>query len=310
MTEIAYRRLRFLLSLPERSLRALAALATGTTMLLTETLLPESVRGTRTYKVTFGMMQAYIVERIAQIDRGVESPDEGIAEDFAQRKMVGTALEAAGLFLVGASPLWIFAILADVSGGGKLFLDRLTAQLKAQGVIEAETDFTRLEEVLDAVQQASSKTATVIDTPPLSGPALRKMMAEIQSHYRDTFRSTAGLIPTLESLWTKMEGLSKGDRTLFNRLAGMMTVDALEFGKRGGKTAASVGTAGLQLFDERILRSYRRTLSSVSDEGVMIYLRSHYAPYFTAARRHFDAGLGSWTERTLGGSDTEGPAAL
>jgi hypothetical protein len=274
-------------------------------MLLTETLLPESVRGTRTYRVTFGMMQADIVERIAQIEGDPTTEDEPLAEDFVQRKMVGTVLETAGLFLMGASPLWIFAILADVSGGGRMFLDRLTRQLKDQGVIERRLEFARLEDVLFAVQQASTRTATVIDTPPLTREAMRTMLGEIRRHYTETFRSTVDLIPTLESMWDWMERLSGSDSTLLNRLAGMMTVDALALGRQGGRTVASVGAAGLQLFDERILQSYRETLAAVGKEGVLGYLQSHYAPYFAAARRHFDAGQDSWTERSLGGKKAD-----
>jgi len=274
-------------------------------MLLTETLLPEPLRASRTYQVTFGMMQAYIIERIAQVEQEAVAPVETLPEDFVQRKMVGTVLETAGLFMVGASPLWIFAVLADVSGGGKVFLDRLTTQLKEQGVLDRRADFNRLEDVLDAVQQASSRTATVIDTPPLSRAALREMLAEMRSHYGDTFRSTVDLVPTLDSIWRRMERIAGEDRTLFNRLAGMMTVDALDLGRRGGKTVASVGAAGFQLFDEGILRSYRRTLAAVAKEGPMGYLRSHYTSYFKSAWSHFDANRATWTERSLGGEDAE-----
>lgn len=302
IAERAYRQLKFLLSLPERSLRALAAVASGTTMLLTETLIPEPLRASRTYRITIGMMQTYIVERIAQVVEATDGIEDDLPDDFIQRKMVGTVLETAGLFLVGASPLWIFAVLADASGGGRAFLDRLTAQLKDHDVIDRNAEFNRLEDVLDAVQHASSKTATVIDTPPLSRVELRTMLTEMQAHYADTFRSAVDLVPTLESLWRRIERLAGQDRSLFNRLLGMMTVDALELGRKGGRTAASVGATGLELFDEGILRSYRRTLSAVSRQGPVGYLRSHYAPYLQAARGHFDANRWSWTERSLGGA--------
>jgi len=143
----------------------------------------------------------------------------------------------------------------------------------------------------------------VIDTPPLSRAELRTMLAEMRSHYTDTFRSAVDLVPTLESLWRRIEKLAGPDRSLFTRLLGMMTIDALELGRKGGRTVASVGATGLELFDKGILRSYRRTLSAVAREGPVGYLRSHYAPYFQAARGHFDANRWSWTERSLGGAD-------
>ena len=49
--------LGYLLSLPERGIRSLAAVAGGTTLLLTETLLPEPVLNSTFFRVTVGDLQ-------------------------------------------------------------------------------------------------------------------------------------------------------------------------------------------------------------------------------------------------------------
>ena len=298
--ETAYERLRYLLSLPERSVRALAALAAGTTSLLTDTLLPDTLRGTKTYQVSIGMMQRYIIERVALMETEFKA-EQPVAEDFVQRKMVGTVLETAGLFMVGASPLWVFAILSDVSGGSKVFLRRLVAHLQAHQVIQPGQEFSGVVDVLDAVQQASQGTATAIDMPPLSRADLQEMVSEIGNAYMAAFRRTVELVPTMESIWTRVERLAGGDRAMLDRLLGMMTVDAIDLGRRGSRAVAAAGAAGIQLLDEQILRSYQRTLTAVSRKGVGGYLQAHYRPFFRAAGRHFDSKQLSWTERSLRG---------
>ena len=58
----AYNRLLYTLSLPERGLRALASIIGGTTSLLTNVLLPDSLRQSTTYTVTIGLLQQYVIE--------------------------------------------------------------------------------------------------------------------------------------------------------------------------------------------------------------------------------------------------------
>jgi len=96
----AYKSLGYLVSLPERTIRSLAAVAGGTTSLLTETLFPDVLRGTTLYKIFLGDTQRFVIERVAQVQReaGDTAGGGGAAapEDFVQRKIAGTALEAAG----------------------------------------------------------------------------------------------------------------------------------------------------------------------------------------------------------------------
>lgn len=65
----ALRSFGYLLSLPERTLRSMAAVAGGTTSLLTEALFPEALRGTTLYKVFVGDTQRFIITKVAQVQR-------------------------------------------------------------------------------------------------------------------------------------------------------------------------------------------------------------------------------------------------
>ena len=116
--EIMRERLGFMLSLPERTIRSLAALGTGTTSLLSETLFPEVLRETTLYRIFVGDAQNFIIDRVAQVKTEAEA--EGGGEDYLQRKMVGGALETAGLLAMHFSPLWVFAIAGDAAGGGEV----------------------------------------------------------------------------------------------------------------------------------------------------------------------------------------------
>ncbi len=297
--DAARQHLTYTLSLPERAIRSIAALAGGTSLLLTETLFPESVRGTTIYTVTIGMMQQFVLEQVAEMESEAIGGQTELSDDYMQRKMAGTALEAAGLLTMGASPLWVLAIAGDVAGGSKLFLNRLVEHLKENDVVGEETNPTELVDVLQAVQEASSKSASVVDTPPLSREELSKLADEMKISYGKAFTKTAGLIPRLDDIWGRMEQLARRDNVSFERLGGIMTVDAVSWGKKGSGTVRAAGRAGAELFDEKILDSYRKTLATASEQGVENYVGDHLRPFLQSAKSHFDSSRTTWTERKL-----------
>jgi len=297
--DAARKHLTYALSLPERTIRSMAALAGGTSTLLTETLFPESLRGSITYTVTIGMMQQFVIERIAGMESEVDDDQAELGDDYVQRKMAGTALEAAGLLTMSASPLWIFAIAGDAAGGSKVFLNRLVEHLKENDILTEDVNPSELVDVLEAVQNATSKSAKAIDAPPLSREELSDLAEEMKVSYGKIFENTPDLVPRLEDIWRHLEQLASRDNISVERLGGIMTVDAVSWSKKGAGTVLAAGRAGAELFDEKILDSYKKTLSIVSEQGVDKYMSEHLRPFLQSAKSHFDPGQKSWTESQL-----------
>ena len=297
--ETAHQCLMYTLSLPERAIRSLAAIVGGTSILLAETLFPKSLRGTITYKVTIGLMQQFIIERVAGMKNTLLESNVQLGEDYVQKKMAGTALEAAGLLTLGYSPLWVFAILGDAAGGSKVFLNRLVKYLKENNVMTENIEATELVDVLEAIQEASIKSASTIDTPPLSREELSELANEMKFSYGRVFKSTANLTPHLEAIWKNMEQLALRENISVERLVGIMTVDAAMWSKKGMGIAVATGQTGAELFNEKILDSYRKTLAMTSEQGIDEYLSSHMRPFMQSARAHFDPTQKSWTEIKL-----------
>jgi hypothetical protein len=297
--ESARQHLLYTLSLPERTIRSLAALAGGTTSLLTEMLFPESLRETTIYNVSFGMMQRFIIEKVAGIESEFSEGQTELGDDYVQRKMAGTALEAAGLLAMRFSPLWVFAIAGDAAGGSKVFLKRLVKHLKENNIIAQETEAAELVDVLEAVQEASSKSASSIDTPPLSREKLSELANEMKVNYVRVFKTTTNLIPNLDTIWENMEQLAHREKISIERLGGIITVDALSWSKKGVGVVFATGRTGVELFDEKILDSYRKTLAAVSEKGIDQYMSTHMQPFMRSAKSHFDPGQKTWLESKL-----------
>ncbi|MBI9107421.1 MAG: hypothetical protein JEZ04_11815 [Spirochaetales bacterium] len=293
----ARRKVRYTLSLPERIIRSLAALAGGTTSFLTDNLFPESIRKTTIYNVSIGMMQRFVVEQVAGMKREEADKKKELGDDYFQRKMVGTALEAAGLLAMRFSPLWVFAIAADAAGGSKVFLQRLVKHLKDNDIISRDAKVTELLDVLEAVQEASGRSAVSIDAPPLSREKLSDLANEMKNDYGRVFKTTANLIPRLDTIWANMEQLAKRENISIERLGGVITVDALFWSRKGLGMVSAAGRTGAELFDEKILESYRKTLKSVSEKGIENYMSVHMRPFVKSAKSHFDPGRETWIEK-------------
>ena len=295
----AYRKyLSYTLSLPERTIRALASLVGGVSLLLTHTFFPQSLRGSTTYRIFVGNLQRFIVEKIAQMPLAQEvgQNPSNVSNDYLQRKVVGTALEAAGLLTLHFSPVWVFAVAGDVVGGSKVFLNELVDQLKKNGVIAEETRITTLTDLLDAMQQATSKSAVIVDTPPLSRRELGHLSNEIMTSYRRVFAGTTNLLPRMENVWRQMRAFSAREQISLERLEGIMTIDLARLAQKSVGTMFAISQAGGGLVGETVLESYIVTLDTITKDGVEAYLDKHLDPFFRAAVQHFSPHKTSWTE--------------
>lgn len=310
--EAYHKHFSYALSLPERTVRSLAAVVGGVSVLLTNTLFPESLRGTTTYNVFVGNLENFIVEKIAQVQHErPATPNSPVTDDYLQRKVIGSALEAAGLLTLRFSPVWVFAIAGDVVGGSKIFLDRLVAELKQNGIIAEETQINTLTDLLEALQEASSKSVTIIDTPPLSRAELSQLSHEIVSSYQRVFAGTTNLLPRMENIWGRMCYFSVRQHISLERLAGVMTIDVATIVNKSVNTAFTVSEVSGGLFGEKILESYVVILNKIASDGLEAYLDERLAPFMTAAFAHFHPSKKSWTEELLrlDGSEISGEVA-
>ena len=294
----------YLLSLPERTLKALSALVGGVSLFLADTLLPDALIGTDIYRILIGDTQRFLLERVAKIDREAfrTIPAPEIPSEFVQRKAAGTVLETAGLLTLHFSPLWVFAIAGDAIAGGNIFFERLTRHLKDYGVIEEDKQVSDLVDLLQSMQTASRVSAKLFDTPPLSRDDIVQVVGELTKAYGEVFSKYPGLLRRFESIWGQMETLSESEDISLLELAGMMTVSLASWGKKGMATLLATGKTGNELLGERVLSNYRETLSSIAEQGAKEYLREYMAPFVKAAVGHYLKARESWVESQIKGT--------
>ena len=126
-------RVAFLLSLPERAVRSVFALAGGGVHETAELVLPRLVRRSRLYEATAKNLLRVSIELVGGVEASPAQVDEyePNAKRLAVRKTAGNVVELGSIAAFGFSPLWLLAAAADVTHGTRVYLDALVG--RAQG---------------------------------------------------------------------------------------------------------------------------------------------------------------------------------
>ena len=273
--------MRFLASVPERLVRAVAGAAGGATYEAAQLVLPRLVRMSRLYEATAKNLLRVAIELVGGV-ASAPSADAGPAVgDLAVRKGAGNVVELGSIAAFGFSPLWLLAGVSDLAHGSRVYLNTLVAELKAARVLAAEVEVGSVEELLGVLERGSGRAAGLVDVPPVELEELRASVGELAAE-RDA-------LPSAEELAELFRGL--------RRTAQAENRSLLE-------VSAGVGLAFLvsarKLGREHLVAPYRDDWAPVRDEGFAADARRVARPYRDTVLGHFDPDRLTRTERAMG----------
>lgn len=302
----------FFLSLPERVLRSVAALTAGLVREIGNVSLPSAIRQTMMYRVMVDTTLRFLIEQVGEVEG--EYPSEGkLAQNFLAQRVVGDGIDFAGLVAFHASPVWVFAALADLSGAGRHLIDEISTSLKERGLLEPETRFETVDQVLDGLERSAGKVASAIRVPPLDVASLRKEWSDLKEAVASIPPRSLPSVSLLSGQWeTFKRTAAEQDRSVFelSTLVALATIrstpeNLLWLSKVAGAATLRTG----QFFGQGLLDHYRDTLNDIRQTGFFEYWRREFRPYLHAAAKQFSTEHQSLTERLLRRSDIKKDAA-
>lgn len=288
------------LSLPERALRSGVGVVGGAVRESAALLVPQAFQNSKTYSVMVKQMLDYLVQDVGGV-AATKTADEAKTENFVARKAVGNFVELAGLATFHVSPLTVLAVVSDVAYGSKTYLHELSEELKRQKLIAEESTIDHVDDLLAAVSQASSTTATAFDTPPLSVEGLRDTINQTRAAFA-TIDPTK-VIPQAEigRLWGEMTDLAKREEVGLFELSSAVTLHTLNQVTNVGRGALSgVRVAGM-LVNRHVFGHYQQALSDIQQAGFYATLRNTSQPYMESVWRNFSHDTPSLTAELLTG---------
>ena len=299
----------YLLSLPERLLRSGLGLGAGVAREIGDVVLPDGVRRTRLYQNLVDTTLRFLIEQVGGVE--VTYPNEApLPEDFLKRRTAGNVIEALGIVAFRASPVWVLAALADVSGMGRQLIPEIAASLKEQNLLDKDTQFTSVDQILDGLEHTSSRLAETINTPPLDVPTLRQELKALREEARGLTPAALPSRETVTGLWTQLQAeAARQQRSVFetSSMLAISAVKTLPDNARWLSASALVGASKTgHIVASALLDHYRATLNDIRETGFATYAARHLAPYVRAAVGHFSPERVTLTERFLERKTTKG----
>ena len=292
----------YLLSLPERLVRSVLGLGAGVAREVGEVALPDGIRRSQLYQNLVDATLRYLIEQVGGVE-GVYKDDGPLPENFLVRRTAGNAVEVLGVVAFRASPVWVLAALADVCGMGRHLIPEIADALKAQGLLEKETHFTSVDQLLDGLERTTSRLARTINTPPLDVAGLRTEWEALREEARGLQPSGLPSRDTISNVWNQLKIESARQDTSIFETSSVMAISAaraLPEGVRWLSASARVGaTRTSQIFGAALLDHYRQTLSEIQDVGYMAYANRLFRPYVRAAVNQFSPRRRTLTDRLV-----------
>src|SRR5262245_34624163 len=194
----------FLLSLPERVLRSTTALAAGLLREIGEVTIPASIRRGQLYENLVDQTLRFLIEQVGGVE-GIYPGEEKLSEDFLIRRTAGNGIELIGILAFRASPVWVLALLADASGGGRYLIREISGSLKEAGLLEPQTDFATVDQMLDGLEATAGRLASSINAPPLDVKTLRAEWRAVRLDFARIPPKDLPSIDGLRELWSGMK---------------------------------------------------------------------------------------------------------
>lgn len=294
---------RYLLSLPERVLRSASALAGGLVREIGNVTVPAAIRRTTTYRTMVEATLRFMIEEVGQVE-GVYPKAGELAKGFLLRKAAGHGLDLAGILAFRASPMWVMAALADLSGTGRHLVQEISETLKQEGLLARDTNFETIDQMLDGLEQGAAQLTTTFNTPPLNVAGLRSEWALLREQVHKMPHPHLPSGAFLDDFWKKLRNEADAQGKSVFELSAVMAVSAVSRIPSNLVWLTSASCWGVQRTGEllagAILDHYVVTLRDIREEGFTAWWAREFRPYLRAAADQFSPRRISLTERMTG----------
>ena len=293
---------RYVITLPERVVRSAAALAGGLIREIGDVSVPSAVRRTKTYQMMVDIALRFMIEQVGEV-KGVYPSGNALASDFLLRRTAGHGIELAGLLAFRASPVWIMAALADVSGAGRHIVQEIADALRQEGLLAGDAKFENVDQLLEGLEQTASQVADLCNAPPLDVAGLRREWS--------AFRGAVAKIPPrnlpsvgfLGQHWDALKAEAAAQNRPVFELSSMMAVSAiarfpvtlLRLARAANRAAWRTG----ETLGSSVLTHYSQVLNDIHERGYAAYWSQEFQPYLRAAAGQFSPKHRSLTARWL-----------
>jgi hypothetical protein len=244
----------------------------------------------------------FLIEQVGQVE-GAYPAENQLAENFLIKRTLGDGIDLAGLAAFHASPVWVFAALADLSGAGRQFMEEIAASLKEEGLLDKDARFEGVDQILDGLERTSGRLAESLRFPPLDVASLRKEWSALKEAARTIPPRNLPSPELLRRRWDELQHEAAVQHRSVFELSSLMALSTLRTAPANLlKLSRSAGTATWrmgQMFASGLLEHYESVLQDIRATGYLAYWTREFRPYLRGAATQFSAAHRTLTEELL-----------
>ena len=275
-------------------MRSTLGLGAGAARELGELAIPRSVRRSQLYQNLVDTTLRYLIEQVGGAEGVLPRRRSKWRElpDAPYRRQRDRSARHRGVSRVaGMGPR---GTRRSLRHGPVSDTPEIAQALKAEGLLDEDTQFASVDHLLDGLERTSARLAATVNTPPLDVPSLRREWQAIREEARSI---PPGKLPSREDIsavWAQLKQESaRHNRSVFET-SSILAVSAVQRLPQGIKWPATSATLGAsrtgQVFATALLNDYRQTLDEIRQVGFVTYAARQFTPYVRAAVRQFSPG--------------------
>jgi len=280
--------------------RSLGALAGGLVHEIGDVVVPASLRRTTLYRTMVEVVLRFWIEEVGQVE-GVYPGQDRLAANFLVQRTASHGIELLGILAFRASPVWVLAALADVTGGGHHLIREISRELKEEGLIQTDRPFETMDQLLDGLEQTSSHLAQTLNLPPVDVAGLRREWNQFREQVRAIPPRNVPSPERLEGIWEGLRRTAREQNRSVFTVSSLMALSTLTHVPSNvlwlTRAAHAAARRTGKVLGAAILDHYTQTLEDIGRTGFLAYWTREFRPYLRAVAIQFAPEHQTLTER-------------
>lgn len=294
-------RYAYLLALPERVVRSLAALSGGLLRELSLVVLPARIRRTALFQTLVEVTLRFLIKQVGQV-KGIYPDSNELSQNFLLQRGASHGIDLIGLLTIHVSPIWVLAALADATGAGHELIHQISEALKAEGLLAGDHPFETVEQMLDGLERTSGQLARAMNLPPVDSRSLRREWKQLKENVA-AVRPELPRIEWLETAWRGLAETARAEGRSVFAVSSSIAVSALSEIPNSVSWLSRVAMVSArragQVLGEALIKHYIQAAEEIGAAGFLPYWQRQFRPYLRAAAEQFERSKVSSTERLL-----------
>ena len=283
-------------------IRSLGALSGGLLRGVGDVVLPAPLRRTVLYRAMVGVTLRFLIRDLGQVEGQYETSDPH-HQNFVLQRSASHGIEIMGLIAFHASPVWVLAALADLTGGGQKLLREIVDELKREGLLEDGDSFDTLEHVLVGLERTTAHVALTLNMPPVNLEGLRQDWEKFKATLQSIPPERVPALALLENTWNDMRESARAQDRSVIAVSSLMAVSTLAHVPSNllwlSKAANLAARRTTETVGGAVLDHYQAVLREISQTGFLACLKRESRPYLRAAVKQFAPQHETLTDRML-----------